>query len=186
MFRCILLHRWHVRGLVKTCWGTFCVFSGIGWMWSTFVEINFASLHARELFIQHILRCIFFVLIGMGGIFPHMLRYNFYYLWHGRGSVNTSWGTLMWRDGFGELMFRHGWCLFNTRWDTFCFLDRIEIGLVNTSWYMFCFLAGMGTDWSTHVEMHFVSLLAWMGFGQHKLWYISCPWPHEIGLFNSS
>jgi hypothetical protein len=37
------------------------------------------------------------------------------------------------------------------------------------------FLAGMVGIWSTHVEMHFVSPLAWDGFGKLKLTWILCP-----------
>ena len=55
-----------------------------------------------------------------------------------------------------------------------------RIGMLNSSWDKFCVHARMARNWSTHVEIHLVSLLAWKGFGQLKLihfvshdWYVS-------------
>ena len=49
------------------------------------------------------------------------------------------------------------------------------MGLFNISWYRFCVLAGMGMVWSVHVEMNFLSSLAYVMFVQHLLWYILRP-----------
>ena len=48
----------------------------------------------------------------------------------------------------------------------------------------FLILAGMEEVWSTQVELHFVSPLAWDRLDQHK--YILCPSWHERGFVNTS
>jgi len=44
--------------------------------------------------------------------------------------------------------------------------------LFNTCRDKFCVLAGMGGEWSAHVQMYFVFTLLWAGFAQSKLSYI--------------
>ena len=86
------------------------------------------------------------------------------------------------------------------------------MGSVNTCRYPFSVLAGLGYVLSSHIEIHFVSWLAWKGFGQHMLrcifsssrvkihsmftlaydgfsqhmlrWILFIPW-HRIGLINT-
>ena len=56
--RHILCPRWHVRGMLNTCWDAFGVLPGIGWVWSTHIELHFVSPLALEVFGQDKLRCI--------------------------------------------------------------------------------------------------------------------------------
>ena len=72
MLSCILSSRWHGRGFVNTCWDTFCVLAGIGWVWSTYVGMHFVSSLSWE---------------GFG---QHMLKYILCSRWQGTCLVNTS------------------------------------------------------------------------------------------------
>ena len=123
---------------VNTSWDIFCVLVGMGWVWSTHVEMPSQSCLEWDLFGQHMLRCI----------------------------LCPSW---------------NGWYLVYSCWDTVIVL------------------AGIGGDWSTHVEMHYVFSLYWDNFdlyksryilclcchfdrvGQHKLSFILCPRWHCMG-----
>ena len=87
----------------------------------------------------------------------------------------------------------HGMCLVNTSGDTYCVLTgiggvwstQVEVHFVSSlAFKTFCVLAGIVGVCSTHVELHFVSLLAWEVFGQHKSRYILCPSWHWMVLFN--
>ena len=99
--------------------------------------------------------------------------------------------SLAW-DGFGHMFWSvlcsrmHGVRLFNSSWGTFCVIAAMRGVFFNTCWVAFSDLAGLGGVWSTQVEMHFVSVLAWDGFGQHQLSYILFPHWHGIGLVNTS
>jgi hypothetical protein len=53
MLRCILCPRWHGKGLVNRCCYTFCVVAGMGWVWSTHVEIHVESSLAWDGFGQN-------------------------------------------------------------------------------------------------------------------------------------
>ena len=55
-----------------------------------------------------------------------------------------------------------------------------------TCWYTFSVLAVMGWVWTTHVEIHFESLLAWEGFGQHMLMSLLSHRWHSKGLLYTS
>ena len=73
-------------------------------------------------------------------------------------------------DGFGQNLLRN---ILYPRW--------YGRGFANTCLDKFCGLAGMGVFWSTHVDIHFVSSLAWEVFGQHML----SPYWHGRGLINA-
>ena len=86
-----------------------------------------------------------------------MLRYNFYFRWHGRGLLNTCWDSILWSSWHGT-------------------------GLVSTCCDTFCVLAGMVGVCSTHVDVHFDTMLALEGFGQHKLRYFFFPRWYGISI----
>ena len=156
------------------------------WLWSTQVEIHLESsleLHA----------------CGW-----HMLRSILYTGWYRVWSTNVemhfvsllAWeGLTCWYAFF--VLARKGHKV-NTCWHSFyvpavmgyvCPSLRIcwhGMGLCNTKWVTYCVFARMGWVWSTHVEMHFVSSLAWKGFGQYMLRCILCPPWHGIDLVNIS
>jgi len=140
------------------------------------------------------------------GFRQHELKYIFCPLWHGKCLVNTC------RDTICVLFVMGG--VFSTQVEIHFMSSRIwdrlshhnlryiscpcwhESSLVNTFRDTFRFLAGMGGDafcvvacmervWSTHVEIHFVSLLARKGFCQHTSRYILCPRWHGRGLVNT-
>ena len=75
--------------MVITCWEEFCVFAGIGFVWSTLVRIHLMSSLARDGY--HMLRCILCI------------------RWHGLSFVNTRWDTFCVHASIG-------W-LWSTRWD---------------------------------------------------------------------
>ena len=163
-----------------SCWDSFCVIVGIWGVCSTNVEMHFGSslacsgtfrtsLNTFEQLGQHDLICI---------LSPR---------WYERGLVKTcdtfcvivyiqtthvemQFLSSLIRDGFGKHMLRcimcprwHGKVFVNACWQAFCGLDG-NGGLVNTFWIAFCVLSGMGWVSSSHVEIHFVSLLAWNEF----------------------
>ena len=99
------------RGLVNICYVTFSVISGMGWIWSTNVEMHSVSSLAWDRFSQHRLRYIFchcwhdtfwstnvqmhFVpSVAWVGFRQHILRYILYPLWHGMVLFHTCWDTL--------------------------------------------------------------------------------------------
>jgi hypothetical protein len=157
MLRCILCIPWHRMYLINRSWDTLCVLAYIGWVWWTNWDAS----------------C---VLAGMGGHKIHTLRCILCSCWRGLDLVNIS------RYAFSELV--DGWCVWSklvevlfcprwhemdlviTRWDSLC-LRWQGRGLVNTWWDAICVVTGAGGIWSTQVEMHFVSSMAWEGFGQH-------------------
>jgi hypothetical protein len=59
-------------------------------------------------------------------------------------------------------------------------------GLVNSCWIAFYVLSGIGAVWSTHVETHILSLLAWDEFELHVLRCIFSIWLHDLGLVIAS
>ena len=168
------------------------VFAGIGWIWSTHVNMHFVSWLEWKGYGQHMMRCIY------------------YHRWHCMSLVNTRWdefcvlacigwvssihvemhfvSSLAW-DGFGQPIL---WYFFvsSLALDEIdhhvlkgsLFIPRHRIRLVKTIWDTFCGLAGIGWDWSTHVEVvlvssladTYVSSLSWYGFSQHALRYILC------------
>ena len=75
---------------------------------------------------------------------------------HGCSLVNT------YCNGFPVLADMGGFCQPVLRF-ILC-THRHVIGLVNTYGETFCVLTSMGSFWSVHVEMHFVSSLAWDGY----------------------
>ena len=77
--------------------------------------------------------------------------------WEGFGLHFVS--LLAWA-GFGQHTLR---CILYPRWH--------GMGLVNECWDTFYVLDGMGRVWSTNVEIHFLSSLALLGFGQHNFRY---------------
>jgi len=79
------------EGLVYKFWDAFYVFPGIGWIWSTQVEILFVSSLSLERFCQHMLRCICRFMLPCNGLGQHILSYILYPPWHGMGFSNTSW-----------------------------------------------------------------------------------------------
>ena len=81
----------------------------------------------------------------------------------------------------------NGISLVNTCWQkTFHVFAGMVLVFVNTSWDTFCVLACVEGVWSTYVEMHFVSSLAWEGLVQHLLRIIICPCRHGRSLVNTS
>jgi hypothetical protein len=143
---------WHGRGLLNTCWDTFCVLACMGGVWSTHmethvvsslawdgfgitkVEIFFVSSLAWDGFRQLTLRC----------ILCHLkFRYIFCPPWPGRGLFNICWYAFSVVAGLGVVcqhMLRYILC---PRWHV--------RGFVNTRWVTFCLLAGMWGVWSTLV-----------------------------------
>ena len=67
-----------------------------------------------------------------------------------------------------------------------CLRCHVMCHVVNTCWDTLWVLTGMVCVWSTHVEMHYLFSLSWVGFGQHMLWYILCPHWYGVSLVNAS
>jgi hypothetical protein len=119
----------------------------------------------------------------------HMLRYTLCPLWHWMGLFNKSWhafcvlSDLWWvRSTHIEMnSVPRGHCMKGRCILSLCWLGE---GLVNTG-DSFCVLVGTGGVWSTQVEIHFDTSLAWNGFVKHKLRHIlSLRW-HGMGLVNA-
>ena len=132
---------------------------------------------------------------GMGGFRQHKLKYYLSAHWHGIDLINSCWGAFfvfagigwiwlldvdmhfvswqVWK-GCGQRMIR---CIYYLNWHW--------VSFVNTRWDTFCVLACIYWISSIHVEMHFVSSMAWEGFGQQKLIYILCPRCHVSGFVNT-
>ena len=108
----------------------------------------------------------------------HKLRYNSCLRRHGRVLVNPSeiqfFSSHEW-EWFGQHRLMR---IFYPHWHGW--------DLVYTSCVTFCVIAGIWAVWSTQVEVHFVSLLAFGGFVQHKMRVILCPRCHGMGLVNTS
>jgi hypothetical protein len=68
-------------------------------------------------------------------------------------------------------------CLVNTCCDTFSVFA--DIGGFGLHWLMYIL-------WSTHVEIHVESTLAFERFGEHMLSYILCPRWYGRGLVNKN
>ena len=132
------------------------------------------------------------VLVGMGRVWSSQLIYIFWIPMNARGLVNKVKvhfkSTLAW-EVFGQEKLNYILCpWWNRR------------GLVITNRDAFWVFAGMGSVWSTQVELHFfvllvmgrvcstqveihfVSPLTWDGFGQHNLRYILCSRCHGTRL----
>jgi hypothetical protein len=58
ILRCMLCPCWNGRDLVNKCLDVFCILAGMGWFWSTHVEIDSVSSLAWDAFGQHMLRYI--------------------------------------------------------------------------------------------------------------------------------
>ena len=124
-----------------------------------------------------------------------MLRYILCPCWHGRGFVNTCWGTFCVKSGMWRVRSAHVEIHFVSSqvWDRFVqhllryiLFPRWHVwGLINTCWDTFCVLASMGSVWITYVEICFLSSLACEVFGQHMLRCIFCPPWHVMGLGNT-
>ena len=162
MLKYILCPREHGKGLVKSCRDTFYVLSGMGWVWSVHVEIRllrdlvntywdtFYVFDGMELVWTLQVEIHFVSSLAWDRFSQHMLRWCLYPCWH-----------LM---EFGQHMLWHIMC---TRWN--------GRNLVNKCWNALWVVASMGMFWSTQVEIHFVSLLAWDGSRQHRFRYIFFP-----------
>ena len=97
----------HEMGLVNTCWGTFCVFAGIEWVWWTQVEIRIVSSLALEGFGQHMFtlhveisqRTVFSTHVelhyasslAIDGFCQDLLRFILCPRWHMRGLLFACW-----------------------------------------------------------------------------------------------
>ena len=147
------------------------------WVWSTHVEMHFVSSKAWSGLFKSswdTLR----VVAGMGGICSTHVAMNLLSALAWEDFVNTSWDTFCVVTCVGWVWWIHAeidvvssleldkffqymlLCILCPRW-----LGR---GLVNTCWDAFYVLAGMGC-FLTLFEMHFVTSMGWMGFGQHML-----------------
>ena len=91
-------------------------------------------------------------------------------------------------DGFGQHMLICILCIRWHRrgWDAFLCIAGFTRGLVNTCWYTYCVHAGISCDWSTLVELHFVSPPAFGGFFHRRLRYLFYPRSHEMDFFYTS
>ena len=151
-FRCYGL------ALVNTCWYALCIFAGIGWVWSTQVDMHFHCSLTRKKYGQRLL-IVFCVLADMGWVLSTHVNMHF--------TCSVAW------QGFIQRMFRY---ILWPRWHGMCFEIHLcpyilrslwfRMGLVNKCWDSFCVIVGIWGVCSTHVEMHFVSSLAWDGLGQ--------------------
>ena len=152
----ILCPRCHESGLVNTSWDTFCVLAGIGWVWSSQVEMHFAFT---------------FLLDGFG---QHKLRYILCPRWHGMCLVNTCEEAFCVLAAMVGVCSRHVEINLCPRWHRMRF--------IKIYWDSFRVLAGMEGEWQTLIEMHFMSLLPWDLSGQHILRYILCSCWHRMGF----
>ena len=114
----------------------------------------------------------------MGGVWSTQVEMHFIF-------------SLAW-DRFGRHMLRcisclcwHGIGFVNTSWDAFCVLSGMEWLWSTHVKDTFFVIGSMGCVWSIHASMHFVSLLAWDGYGQQILRCISCPRWQGVGLINT-
>ena len=82
--RYIVCARWHVMGLVNTCWHTFRVLAGVGLVWPSRVVMHFVY----SLSLVNTSRDTFCVLAGIGLFGQHMLWCILCPRWHGIGLVN--------------------------------------------------------------------------------------------------
>ena len=158
-----------------------CVHAGILGPWWTHNKLHFVSSLAWDGFCQHKLRYVlgsrwhvwdlvntccdwFFIRAGMGGFRQHKFKYYISDHWHEIDLINSCWDVfLSWLEWkvCGQHMIRRIYYL-RSHW----------MNMVNTRWDAFCVLACIYWVSSIHVVMHFVSSLAWDGFGQHMLWYV--------------
>ena len=133
---------WHEIDLVITCWGAFFVFVGIGWIWSTHVEVHLLFSLPLDGLGQHMVICI----LSLG--------------WHAR--VNTWWDAFITFAGIewawaNTLCPRLNWMSFvNTCWDSFCVLAGLRWIWPTHIVILFCVLARIRCVWSSRVEMHFM------------------------------
>ena len=138
------------EGFVNQCWDSFCVLTGIRWFWSTHVEVHFVSSLALRMALVKKWWMNLVSSLSLNAIGEHKMRYVMCPRCHWMGFAQPNQRYILW---FIETQF-----LFS---------------LVNTSWYAFCVLAVLGGVWSKHVEMYFVSSLAWKVFS-HTCWEIFC------------
>ena len=130
--------------------------AGMGWVWSTQVDMHFLCSMAWVGFSEHKLICIlcaswdgmdlvntyrdaFRVLAVMGRVCSTLIDMHIV--------CSLAW------DGFGQQILR---CIVCPRWHGMC--------LVNTCSDNVCELAGIEWVWSIHIEILFVSSLALDGF----------------------
>ena len=198
--------RWHGIGLINTCWGAFCVLAGVGGVLSTQFEIHFESFLSLDEFSWQMLRSI--LCTGWHRwVWSTHVWCIFCSLWDRRGLLNTCldayfvhlardvWSTLLkyfkctrWNGMSLFIMLRCILCpcWHGRGWSTLVevkFVSSLE-SLYNTCWDAFWDLDSMGWVGSTLVEINFVFLPSWNGFGQHKLRYIwssSWNWMRLIG-----
>ena len=146
-------------------------------VWSTHVEIHFVSLLAYEGNAKHMLRCILCP-SWHGMILVNACWDATFGLWL-RGIIfNTFWGAFCVLAVIGgvrsthvemNIVFSLAWVgMLNTWWDNFfiyAYMGRVWSARVDS----FCVLVGMGCDWSTHVEMHYMLSLAYEVFAHYML-----------------
>ena len=158
----MLCSRSHGRCVVNTCWYAFCVLAGMGLVWSKHVEMHLVSWLAWDDFDQ----C--------------MLSSYLWSRWLCLSFVETSWDTFCVLAGICWVKKTHVEMNFVLAGMGWVWITHVEIrsmscieiyirwhwmGLFSTGWDKFFVLFGMGT----HVQIHFLSSLAFNGFDQHRL-----------------
>ena len=172
MFRYILCYRWHKKCLRNTCWDAFLF-----------------SLFWVEL--CHSMLVTFCVLAGTGWVLIITCILHFAFcVFSTRVEIHFV-SSLEW-EGFGQNML---WRTFSPCWHGRVWSTYFEIhfvkssayeGLVNICRDAFRVLVNMGWDYSTHVEILFMSSLAWETFDHNVLRIILCIRCNIMGLFYTS
>ena len=153
---CILWARLYGLGLFNTIWDTFYVLDDMDGVWSIHFMNYFVSSLTWLGFDQHKLRYILGPRWHGMGYSQHMKRSIFCPRWHGRlwsTQVEILFVSTLAFEGFVQHMLRWILC---PRWHLGVF--------VNTRWDAFCAHVSIGGVCSTHVEIQFLSSLAYEGF----------------------
>ena len=160
-----------------TCWDWFCVFDGMGWVWSSHVDMHFWSLQVCDGFHQQCLSCILciagmeFIWSKQVGIFLCPRWYAC--IWKTYFTMEPCWNERIWSTNV-NIPFVSSPTLEGLSQHALIYILCLRCH-VNTIWVAFCVLAGMDWVWSMHVEMQLVASLTFKGFVQHMLKYIWCP-----------
>ena len=173
---------------VNTSCDTYCVLTGVGWVWWIHSVIDFESSLELDTFFQHMLWCSLCPRWLGRGLFNTC--WDRFYVFAGMGCFSTTlfelhFVTWMACVGFGEDMLR---CIFvlNTRYDKFyvqagiwgfgqhmlsCILCLrwLGRGLVNTCWDAFFFFLLAWVVFWHYLICLFMTSIAWVGFGHDLL-----------------
>ena len=150
--------------MYDSCWDVFWILESKGGVWSSQDDMHVMFSLAWDEFKQHVV-IHFASSMTWAGLGQHMSWYILFPCSHGVGLVNKSWNIFC---VLAEMFF-----FFKKCWEAGMWLVCLA--------HVVYFPDGMRCVWSTQVEIHFVSSLAWEGFGQMLRFILRPCWHRKFG-----